>query len=54
MTRWLLTLVVLGLPLAHGRAADPVDYVRDVKPILRERCYSATVVMVLDTTKGTR
>jgi mono/diheme cytochrome c family protein len=40
MTRWLLTLAAVGLSLASARAAEPVDYARDVKPILRERCYA--------------
>src|SRR5688500_13343298 len=40
MNRWLLGLAVTCLPLRPVTAAEPVDYLRDVKPILRERCYA--------------
>jgi hypothetical protein len=40
MTRWPLSLVALALLAAPLSAADPVDYTRDVKPILKERCYA--------------
>jgi hypothetical protein len=33
----LFTFVVVAAP---GTAADPVDYTRDIKPILKERCYA--------------
>ncbi len=40
MTRWFPILAVLCCTLAPVRAAEPVDYLRDIKPILRERCYA--------------
>ena len=40
MNRWFLTLATVCLPLGSLTAAEPVDYVRDVKPILKERCYA--------------
>src|SRR5947209_15072992 len=40
MTRWPLSLVALVLLAGRLPAADPVDYTRDVKPILKERCYA--------------
>ena len=33
------TLAILGFAAGLG-AADPVDYLKDVKPLLRERCYA--------------
>src|SRR5262245_9672300 len=39
MTRWLLTVVVVASAASPLVAAD-VDYTRDIKPILRERCYA--------------
>ncbi|MBN9119520.1 MAG: DUF1553 domain-containing protein [Planctomycetes bacterium] len=39
MNRWFLTLALACSPSA-SIAAEPVDYLRDVKPILRERCYA--------------
>ena len=40
MPRWFLAVAIVPLAMASLAAADPVDYVRDVKPILRERCFS--------------
>ena len=40
MTRWLPALAAVCLQLAPAVAAEPVDYLRDIKPILRERCYA--------------
>ena len=40
MNRWYLTLAVVWLACGTGPAAEPVDYLRDIKPILRERCYA--------------
>ena len=40
MPRWFLAVAIVPLATASLVAADPVDYVRDVKPILRERCFS--------------
>src|SRR5262245_41206306 len=39
--RWSFLLLV-GLLLLPTRAAadEPVDYLRDIKPLLRERCYA--------------
>jgi hypothetical protein len=40
MNRWLLTAAAALLAVGRLAAADPVDYPRDVKPILKDRCYS--------------
>src|SRR5262245_38839815 len=40
MTRWLLTIAIVVFVAGRADAADPVDYSRDIKPILRERCYA--------------
>ena len=40
MTRWSLSLAVVALAAGSLPAADPVDYARDVKPLLKERCYA--------------
>ncbi len=40
MNRWLLTLAAVGLLAGPLFAAEPVDYARDIKPILKERCYA--------------
>jgi hypothetical protein len=40
MTRLLLASAAALLSLSPALAAEPVDYLRDVKPILRERCYA--------------
>ncbi|MFM9960572.1 MAG: DUF1553 domain-containing protein [Planctomycetaceae bacterium] len=40
-TRTLLAGVVMGLWFAlTARAAEPVDYLREIKPILKERCFA--------------
>ena len=36
----LCVLVLFLFPAVTTRAADPVDYRRDVKPVLQERCYA--------------
>ena len=39
--RFALLLTLLGVVLPTlTRAADPVDYVRDIKPILSNSCYT--------------
>ena len=38
--RWFLTFVALCIVAPLLSAAEPVDYLRDIKPILRERCYA--------------
>jgi hypothetical protein len=40
MNRWLLGLAAICFPLGPVTAAEQVDYLRDIKPILRERCYA--------------
>jgi hypothetical protein len=40
MHRWLLALAIIGFPFGSLTAVEPVDYLRDIKPILRERCYA--------------
>ena len=43
MHRWALIIVVVASAWALTdavRAAEPVDYVRQIKPILKERCFA--------------
>ena len=40
MNRWFLTLAAVWLFVSPSVAADPVDYLRDIKPILQQRCYA--------------
>src|SRR5689334_17311281 len=40
MNRWFLTLVALCAATIPLPAAEPVDYLRDIKPILQQRCYA--------------
>ena len=40
MNRWFLTLTAVCSIVSPSVAADPVDYLRDIKPILQERCYA--------------
>src|SRR5262245_49908955 len=40
MNRWFPALAATLLISGSLPATDPVDYVRDIKPILRERCYA--------------
>jgi len=35
-----LTLLALVLQAASGLAAEPVDYLRDIKPLLTQKCYA--------------
>src|SRR5262245_64693158 len=39
MNRWMLTAAA-ALIVAGRVAADPVDYLRHIKPVLMERCYA--------------
>jgi hypothetical protein len=40
MTRCLATLALIAALAAPSPAADPVDYARDIKPLLKERCFA--------------
>jgi len=40
MNRWLLSVLLLAPAAGPLRSADPVSYLRDIKPILQERCYA--------------
>src|SRR4051812_37927309 len=40
MQRLLLVTLGLVLPAAPARAAEPIDYLRQIKPILTVRCYA--------------
>ena len=40
MTRCLSAFAFVASLAAPAPAADPVDYARDVKPILKERCFA--------------
>jgi len=40
MHRWLVCVIAVVLPAGRLPAADPVDYAREIKPILKERCYA--------------
>src|SRR4051812_9907858 len=40
MPRRLFTLALLATLAAPAPAADPVDYARGVKPLLKERCFA--------------
>src|SRR5205814_8681277 len=33
-------MFLLAMPAASALAAEPIDYLRDINPILKERCYS--------------
>ncbi|MFO0877958.1 MAG: PSD1 and planctomycete cytochrome C domain-containing protein [Gemmataceae bacterium] len=39
MSRWLLVACVLSAWLAPARAEPPVDFTRDIRPLLVDRCY---------------
>jgi hypothetical protein len=38
--RSVLALLICSILIHHGRSAEPVDYARDIKPALKERCYA--------------
>ena len=40
VNRWMFAMAWLGLLVQPGRGDDSIDYARQIKPILRERCYS--------------
>ncbi|MBM3979831.1 MAG: DUF1553 domain-containing protein [Planctomycetes bacterium] len=40
MSRWFLALAAACFATPAARAAAPVDYLRDIKPVLKERCYA--------------
>ena len=40
MSRWFFPLIICLAVAYRLPAAEPVDYVRDIKPILRDRCYA--------------
>jgi hypothetical protein len=40
MPRWFLALAAVCVAPPAARAADAVDYLRDIKPVLKERCYA--------------
>ncbi|MBI1246687.1 DUF1553 domain-containing protein [bacterium] len=39
MKQWMIIAIFCGLPLAASQGAEPVDFVRDIRPILQNHCY---------------